>query len=67
MSHQYGVNLFRDLVVKGDMTMEAFARTVIRMDGSAPGPPCLNEDEGARIIAAPEKKGQQELFAGEEV
>jgi hypothetical protein len=63
VSHKPGVNLFRDRVLRGELTMEAFARGLIRMEGSSPGPPCLRDDQGARVLvpAAP-PKGQQNLF-----
>lgn len=66
MSHKPGVNLFRDRVISGQMSMEAYARTLIRMDGSSPGPPALREDQGARLTPPHEPKGQQELFAVED-
>lgn len=63
MSFRPVVNLFRDKVIRGEVTMEAYARRLIQIDGSSPGPPCLREDQGARLTApAPVAPGQQDLF-----
>jgi hypothetical protein len=59
------VNLFRDRVVRGSMSLEEYARTLIRMDGSSPGPACLGPDQGARLPGGKlEAPAPRSLFDG---